>query len=94
MSNTFALFNDEPEASLKELKATLIIAIITAHRESGKKQHELAEILKISQPRVSNLLKGMIDQFSLDTLVIYAERLNIKVDFRIDYATLTPDDQE
>ena len=44
----------------------------------GLKQKDAAELLLISQPRVSALLKGKIDEFRLDTLVDFAHRLRPK----------------
>jgi predicted XRE-type DNA-binding protein len=35
----------------------------------GLKQGEAAELLGVTQPRVSDLMRGRIDLFSIDTLI-------------------------
>jgi phosphoribosyl 1,2-cyclic phosphodiesterase len=44
---------------------------------------EAAELLQISQPRVSALLHGKIDKFRLDSLVDMAHRLGLDVSLRL-----------
>ena len=43
------------------------------------KQAELAKILRVTQPRVSDLLRGRIDLFSTDALIDMLARLGIRV---------------
>jgi len=42
------------------------------------KQAELQKILHETQPRVSDLLRGKIAKFSLETLIDYASALNLR----------------
>ena len=42
-------------------------------------QAEVAGILRVSQPRVSDLLRGRIDLFSTDTLIDMLGDLGVKV---------------
>ncbi|MBI4467808.1 MAG: XRE family transcriptional regulator [Acidobacteria bacterium] len=44
-------------------------------------QLEVAKILRVTQPRVSDLLRGRIDLFSTDTLVDMLARLGVRVRF-------------
>ena len=44
-------------------------------------QTELAKILRITQPRVSDLLRGRIDLFSTDALIDMLARLGVHVRF-------------
>jgi phage-related protein/predicted XRE-type DNA-binding protein len=46
-------------------------------------QAELAKVLKIHQPDVSNLLRGKISKFSTDKLFCYAGRLNLGVHVKL-----------
>jgi predicted XRE-type DNA-binding protein len=48
-------------------------------RSRGLTQIQAAELLHITQPRVSALLQGKIDQFRLDSLVDIAHRLGMRV---------------
>ena len=43
------------------------------------KQAEVAKILGVTQPRVSDLLRGRIDLFSTDTLIDMLARFDVKV---------------
>jgi predicted XRE-type DNA-binding protein len=48
---------------------------ITAH---GLKQADAAKLLGVTQPRVSDLMRGRIDLFSIDTLIDMLARLGIR----------------
>jgi predicted XRE-type DNA-binding protein len=43
------------------------------------KQAELAKILRVTQPRVSDLLRGRIDLFSTDALIDMLARMGVRV---------------
>jgi predicted XRE-type DNA-binding protein len=49
--------------------------VITAR---GLKQAEAAELLGVTQPRISDLMRGRIDLFSIDTLIDMLARLEIR----------------
>jgi predicted XRE-type DNA-binding protein len=46
-------------------------------------QAEAARRLRVSQPRISDLTRGQISRFSLDTLVNMLADAGLEVDFRI-----------
>jgi len=48
-------------------------------RARGLKQARAARLLGITQPRVSDLLRGRIDLFSADMLIDLLARLGVKV---------------
>lgn len=50
----------------------------------GMSQAEVAEKLSTTQPRVSNLLAGHVDKFSLDFLITSLFKLGYKADFDYD----------
>jgi predicted XRE-type DNA-binding protein len=64
------------EAAALHLKATLHSKIIK--QAKNYKQAELQKILREPQPRVSDLLRGKIAKFSLETLIDYADALNMR----------------
>ena len=43
------------------------------------KQADLAKILRVTQPRVSDLLRGRIDLFSTDALIDMLARMGVRV---------------
>lgn len=61
------------------VRADLMIRIERELRSRGLKQAHAAKLLGISQPRVSDLLRGRIELFSTDTLIDMLARLGIKV---------------
>jgi predicted XRE-type DNA-binding protein len=72
-------FSPEEAAALK-LKTDLHTKVVkVAARYS---QRQLQTILEESQPRVSDLLRGKMSKFSLEMLVIYAEKLGLRTEIK------------
>lgn len=61
------------------VRADLLIHLQKAIEAKGLKQAEAANVLRVTQPRVSDLLRGRIDLFSTDTLIDMLARLGIGV---------------
>src|SRR5918993_2658701 len=70
-----------PKAEAEHLlvRADLLIQLQKAIASRGLKQAEAAKVLRVTQPRVSDLLRGRIDLFSTDTLIDMLARLGIGV---------------
>src|SRR5438477_9823588 len=69
------------EAEHLVIRADLLIQIqkvVTARR---LKQAQLAKLLQVSQPRVSDLLRGRLHLFSIETLIDMLGRLGVQVRF-------------
>ena len=49
----------------------------------GQTQAQAAKRLGVSQPRVNDLLRGKIDKFSLDALVIMLNKVGMHVEMRV-----------
>jgi predicted XRE-type DNA-binding protein len=64
-------------ASLKA-KSELMVALSQLIRRSGWTQKEAAIRFSVTQPRISDLMRGRIDLFSLDMLVDMAEAGGLK----------------
>ena len=67
------------EAEHLLVRADLMIQVQKLIAARRLKQHEAAEILRVSQPRVSDLLRGRIDLFSTDALIDMLARLGARV---------------
>ena len=52
-------------------------------RAKGLTQAGAAKVLHISQPRVSALMQGKIEEFRLDSLVDMTHRLGLRLSIRI-----------
>ena len=61
-------FPSEKAQSLK-IRSTLMIHLRNTIDAKGMKQAEAAKLLGVTQPRISDLYKGKIHLFSIDTLV-------------------------
>ena len=61
-------FGPEEAENLK-VRATLMRSLKRLIDESGMTQATAAEIFGVTQPRVSDLMRGKIELFSIDTLV-------------------------
>jgi len=61
------------------VRADLMIRIEKDLRSRGVKQAQAARLLGISQPRVSDLLRGRVELFSADSLIDMLARLGIRV---------------
>lgn len=72
------------EAENLKVRATLIRAIRKRIADEGWQQTAAAEALGLTQPRVSDLLRGKISKFSLDALVDIASKLGVHVRVEID----------
>jgi len=72
-------FSPEEAAALK-LKTDLNTKIVKA--AASYTQQQLQAKLGTSQPRISDLLRGKISKFSLDTLVVYAELLGLRTEIK------------
>jgi predicted XRE-type DNA-binding protein len=73
----------EPEARNLALRSELMIRIEECVERSGMTQARAAARLGLTQPRLNALLKGKIDQFSLDALVNAATRAGLQVDLLV-----------
>lgn len=74
-----ALEDDPVRVQNLKLRSELLMRIADEVRTRGLTQTRAAELLRITQPRVSALLQGKIDQFRLDSLVDIAHRLGLRV---------------
>ena len=69
-----------PDAEELKAKAELVIQIIQVMEERGLKQVEAAEIMGIDQPKVSQLVRGKLDGFSMERLYRFLNALGRDVE--------------
>ena len=63
------------------IRADLLIQLQKAVAARDLTQAKAATILRVTQPRVSDLLRGRLDLFSTDTLIDMLARLGVHVRF-------------
>lgn len=82
--NVFADLGFDPEeAEHLRLRAALMVALTRVIEERGLTQSAAAKLFHVTQPRVSNLVRGRIDLFSIDTLVDMLGKAGLRVRFVI-----------
>jgi predicted XRE-type DNA-binding protein len=74
---------DPAEAEVMKLRAEVMIRIEQLVKAKGWTQAEAARKLGVTQPRVSRLLKGKWEDFSLDMLLTLATRAGLKPNLRL-----------
>lgn len=67
------------EAEHLTIRADLLIQLQKLIASRRLKQAEVARLLRVSQPRVSDLLRGRVDLFSTDSLIDMLARLGVAV---------------
>ena len=71
------IFSAEKAAEM-EMRAQLLIGLGQWLEKSGMTQVEAANVLGVTQARVSDLKRGKINRFSMDLLVRLAARAGLK----------------
>ena len=77
---------DAPEAENLKLRAQLMRELETLIHDARLTQSDAAELLNIHQSRVSDLVRGKIDRFSIDTLVKLLARAGRRVELQVKAA--------
>ncbi len=65
------------------IRSEMMTALRKFIDKEGLTQADAAQLLKVSQPRISDLTRGKISKFSLDSLVNMLTDAGLEVDFRI-----------
>ncbi len=71
------------EATILAMRSQLMGELRIKIRDMGWTQAEAAQVLGISQSRVSDLIRGKFEKFSLDMLITLATRAGKKVELKL-----------
>lgn len=83
-ASVWEAIEDTPEeAENMKLRSGLMIALKGHLTRAGLNQSEAAKLFGITQPRVSDLMRGKIGLFGLDALVNMAVAAGLHVEMRI-----------
>jgi len=74
---------DPAEAEVMKLRTEVMIRTAQRLKERGWTQAVAARELGITQPRVSRLIKGKVEDFSLDMLLTLATRAGLRPELRL-----------
>lgn len=83
-SSVWDAIEDTPEeAENMKLRSALMTALKNHIARSEMTQAEAAKLLGVTQPRVSDLMRGRINLFGLDALVNMAAAAGLHIEMRI-----------
>jgi predicted XRE-type DNA-binding protein len=81
-----AIEDTPAEAENMKLRSALTIALKQHIARRNLSQSQAAKLFGVTQPRISDLLRGKINLFSLDTLINMATAAGLHVELRIEEA--------
>ncbi|WP_126227455.1 helix-turn-helix domain-containing protein [Burkholderia ambifaria] len=83
-TNVWDAIEGQPaEAENMKLRSELMIALKQRIAQLELSQAQAAKRLGVTQPRVSDLLRGKINLFGLDALVNMASAVGLRVDLQV-----------
>ena len=71
------------KAENMKLRSSLMLALKRHIESEGLSQAEAAKVFGVSQPRVSDLMRGKIELFGLDMLVTMLAAAGLRVTLRV-----------
>jgi predicted XRE-type DNA-binding protein len=74
-----ALVDSPEEAENLKIRSQLMMALSQTVKSWEVSQKDAAQRLRVTQPRLNDLLKGKIDKFSLDALVNLLGGANLQI---------------
>jgi predicted XRE-type DNA-binding protein len=78
-----AIEDTPEEAENMKLRASLMMELKAHIVRAGLNQSQAAALFSVTQPRVSDLMRGKINLFGLDSLVNMAAAASLHIEMRI-----------
>jgi predicted XRE-type DNA-binding protein len=83
-SSVWDAIEDTPQqAASMKARSALMIELQEYIRASGMTQIQAAALIGVTQPRISDLMRGKIELFSLETLVDMITSAGMKLELRL-----------
>ena len=83
-SSVWDAIEDTPQqAASMKARSALMIELQEYIKSSGLTQRQAADLFGVTQPRISDLVRGKIELFSLESLVDMATAAGMKVEVRL-----------
>lgn len=83
-ASVWAAIEDTPEeAENMKLRSVLLMALKNHLTRGEFNQTQAAKLLNVTQPRISDLMRGKINLFGLDALVNMATAAGLHVEIRV-----------
>lgn len=82
--NVWDAIEDTPEeAENMKLRSTLMLALKDHISRMGLSQSQAAKLFGVTQPRISDLMRGKINLFGLDALVNMAAAAGLHIEMHV-----------
>lgn len=78
-----AIEDTPAQAANMKLRSELMIALKDYIARAGMSQAQAAQLFGVTQPRVSDLMRGKINLFALDALVNMATAAGLRIEMHI-----------
>ena len=75
---------DEVESENLKIRAKLMQALDGYIKANNLTQANAAELMDVTQPRISDLMRGKINKFTIDMLITMLSKANINVSVKIE----------
>ena len=84
VKNVFEALESDPAAAENlKIRSQLMIILSEHVRKEGLTQTQAAELFGVSQPRVSDLIRGKIERFTIDMLITMLSRTGRQVQVKV-----------
>jgi predicted XRE-type DNA-binding protein len=81
-----AIEDTPEEAENMKLRSALMLALKDHLARAGMSQADAARLLGVTQPRISDLMRGKINLFGLDALVNMATAAGLRIELKVTTA--------
>ena len=81
-----ALEDDPAERESLKIKSRMMMEIRQHLKEHKLTQTQAAKMMHVTQPRISDLINGKIDKFTIDMLITMLARLGLHVEVTLKAA--------
>jgi predicted XRE-type DNA-binding protein len=78
-----AIEDNPVERQSLKLRSTLMMSVRQHIKESGMSQSQAAKKFGVTQPRISDLMRGRIDLFAIDSLVNMLATAGLQVEMNV-----------
>ena len=84
VKNVFEALESDPAVAENLKIRSQLMSILSEHiRKEGLTQTQAAELFGVSQPRVSDLIRGKIERFTIDMLITMLSRTGRQVQVKV-----------
>jgi predicted XRE-type DNA-binding protein len=82
-----AIEDTPAQAETMKLRSLLMMAISEHIKSNGLSQTQAAKLFGVTQPRISDLIRGKINLFSIDTLIAMLSSAGLQIELKIHRTT-------